>query len=87
MKTARAWRGIVPLTHLAREAALAAKAATTTIPVVFTSGEDPVKLGLVASYNRPGGNVTGVALLIDVLGAQRLGLVTRCQAQLLSIIP
>jgi ABC-type uncharacterized transport system substrate-binding protein len=42
--------------------------------IVFTSGEDPIKLDLVASYNRPGGNVTGVAVLIDVLGAKRLGL-------------
>ena len=67
-------RRVTVLVATDRPASLAAKAATSNIPIVFSSGEDPVRLGLVASLNSPGGNATGVVVFTSQLGPKRLGL-------------
>jgi len=68
-------RGVTVIVALAPAAAMSAKTATATIPIVFVIGNDPVGLGLVTSLNRPGGNITGVSFLTNALGGKRLQLI------------
>jgi ABC-type uncharacterized transport system substrate-binding protein len=81
-------RNVAAIATFGPPAALAAKDATSTIPIVFVTGSDPVQAGLVATLNRPGGNVTGVYLLLIGLEGKRLGLLRDLvpQARLIGLL-
>jgi putative ABC transport system substrate-binding protein len=74
MASELARRRVAILVATDHNSAIAAKATTSTIPIVFSSGDDPVKLGLVGSLGNPGGNATGVYVFTSRLGSKRLGL-------------
>jgi putative ABC transport system substrate-binding protein len=74
LATDLAHRQVAVIVAMTAPSAFAVKMATSAIPIVFSVGSDPVKLGLVESLNRPGGNVTGVNYLTQELGPKRLGL-------------
>jgi putative tryptophan/tyrosine transport system substrate-binding protein len=67
-------RGVAVIATVDTASSLAAKAATTMIPIVFAMGADPVKIGLVSNLGRPGGNITGMSHLINALSSKRLSL-------------
>jgi putative tryptophan/tyrosine transport system substrate-binding protein len=67
-------RQVVAIVGAGVPAALAGKAATVTTPIVFVIGADPARVGLVASINRPGGNITGVVFSVNLLAAKLLGM-------------
>jgi putative tryptophan/tyrosine transport system substrate-binding protein len=78
-------RKVAAIVAFGNVAARAAKAATTTIPVVFSSGSDPVDIGLVKSLNRPGTNMTGVSILNNELELKRLELLVEVVPQATTI--